>query len=476
MVRAHTLAGLVASFACAVGAFAQGYSFTVLDSSVSAPNAYAVAYAISGNGQVIAGGDTRYQSGEQPFIWRRVGEAWIRSQLPVPPAGSGRPQNRGRAMSLSFDGDVVGGIVGDSGVPTTPNYGYAALWMQVLSGQPLLQAISTETSTCGGVRSDGGAMVWSRRSVVNFASNQVLLWEGGASTPIAPLSIPTYPSFGSWSFFASQVISNDSSLIAFNGYPDGASARTGYVWDSGIVRQLQVRPDLPIVLVGGLERLVQAVSDDGSVILGRTGSDSTSLAVTRAVRWSRAGTLALLPCLTPTIPSLGQWTFASDLSHDGQVIVGSQFSQFPYFGARAQMQTNRAIVWVNSRPRTLESILTEQGVTLGGVVPMAITAISDNGATLVGVAGANSNPDSPLVSFVATILPPGVCDDIDFNRDGNRFDPLDIDAFLSVFSEGPCLPVGASCRDIDFNNDGSSFDPEDVDAFFRVFAEGPCEV
>ena len=78
------------------------------------------------------------------------------------------------------------------------------------------------------------------------------------------------------------------------------------------------------------------------------------------------------------------------------------------------------------------------------------------------------------MTFVATILPPGTCDDIDFNRDGNRFDPLDIEAFLSVFSEGPCLPAGASCRDIDFNNDGSLFDPEDVDAFLRVFSEGPC--
>jgi hypothetical protein len=31
------------------------------------------------------------------------------------------------------------------------------------------------------------------------------------------------------------------------------------------------------------------------------------------------------------------------------------------------------------------------------------------------------------------------CDDIDFNNDGSIFDPTDIDAFLSVFSEGPCI-------------------------------------
>jgi hypothetical protein len=66
------------------------------------------------------------------------------------------------------------------------------------------------------------------------------------------------------------------------------------------------------------------------------------------------------------------------------------------------------------------------------------------------------------------------CDDIDINNDGSQFDPTDIDAFLSVFSEGPCLPIGAACQDIDFNNDGSVFDPCDIDSFLLVFSEGPC--
>ena len=66
------------------------------------------------------------------------------------------------------------------------------------------------------------------------------------------------------------------------------------------------------------------------------------------------------------------------------------------------------------------------------------------------------------------------CDGIDFNGDGSSFDPTDIDAFLSVFSEGPCVPETATCGDIDFNNDGAVFDPCDVDAFLLVFSEGPC--
>jgi fibronectin-binding autotransporter adhesin len=70
----------------------------------------------------------------------------------------------------------------------------------------------------------------------------------------------------------------------------------------------------------------------------------------------------------------------------------------------------------------------------------------------------------------------GLCDSIDFNNDESFFDPVDIDAFLSVFSEGSCLPESATCNDIDFNNDGALFDPCDIESFLAVFSEGPCTV
>ncbi len=77
------------------------------------------------------------------------------------------------------------------------------------------------------------------------------------------------------------------------------------------------------------------------------------------------------------------------------------------------------------------------------------------------------------LSLSATLVGIG-CDSIDFNNDTSFFDPQDIDAFLSVYSEGPCVPATATCNDIDFNNDGSLFDPCDIDDFLSVFSEGPC--
>ncbi len=73
-------------------------------------------------------------------------------------------------------------------------------------------------------------------------------------------------------------------------------------------------------------------------------------------------------------------------------------------------------------------------------------------------------------TFVAAVL----CDSIDFNNDTSFFDPQDIEAFLSVYSEGPCIPPAATCNDIDFNNDTSLFDPCDINSFLVVYSEGPC--
>jgi hypothetical protein len=95
--------------------------------------------------------------------------------------------------------------------------------------------------------------------------------------------------------------------------------------------------------------------------------------------------------------------------------------------------------------------------------------IADRGQYRVAVANACATLDGGSFPLGG---PP--CDSIDFNNDGSLFDPTDIDAFLSVFAEGPCIPETATCNDIDFNNDSSLFDPCDIDSFLVQFSEGPC--
>ncbi len=54
------------------------------------------------------------------------------------------------------------------------------------------------------------------------------------------------------------------------------------------------------------------------------------------------------------------------------------------------------------------------------------------------ITGCGSGVQSREYVTTIDVAQPGQCDDIDFNNDGSVFDPADIDAFLRVYSEGPC--------------------------------------
>jgi hypothetical protein len=85
------------------------------------------------------------------------------------------------------------------------------------------------------------------------------------------------------------------------------------------------------------------------------------------------------------------------------------------------------------------------------------------------------NPLNVSIPVAATLsVDLALSPNVDFNNNDSIYDPEDIDAFFSVFSEGPCIPATAGCGDVDFNNDGSLFDPADIDDFLSVFSEGPC--
>ncbi|GEM_PF-1284258 len=97
-----------------------------------------------------------------------------------------------------------------------------------------------------------------------------------------------------------------------------------------------------------------------------------------------------------------------------------------------------------------------------------------NNSLFLGGFTRTSNPTLTSTHLQRLQYPCSICDSIDFNNDGSLFDHTDVDAFISIYSEGPCVPAAATCNDIDFNNDGSAFDPGDIDSFLSVFSEGPC--
>jgi hypothetical protein len=141
------------------------------------------------------------------------------------------------------------------------------------------------------------------------------------------------------------------------------------------------------------------------------------------------------------------------------------FAWTPQTGVRVLLRPNQQLQLAGNDTRTILSI------NFSGSVDPPIPSgqlVTEDGMFAVKVIFTDQS------QAILTSQIPGTCNDIDFNNDLVEFDPLDIDAFFSVFSEGPCLPVSAVCDSIDFNNDGSRYDPQDVDAFLSVFSEGPC--
>jgi hypothetical protein len=146
----------------------------------------------------------------------------------------------------------------------------------------------------------------------------------------------------------------------------------------------------------------------------------------------------------------------------------------------AQVSVNNGATWTDAQvigPGPSDTIELQAGwrdaswAFPAGLSPSAQTRIR----FIADDANAGTVVEAAIDDLVITALTCGpACDDIDINNDGASFDPTDIDAFLSVFSEGPCVPVSATCQDIDFNNDGAVFDPCDIDSFLLVFSEGPC--
>ncbi len=137
----------------------------------------------------------------------------------------------------------------------------------------------------------------------------------------------------------------------------------------------------------------------------------------------------------------------------------------------------------------LDRLIDGEGESSGVTVTLSANVIAQINADNT----ANFNVSNVVITSSSTIIRAGyleftagtvsitrnpitgpTCDSIDFNNDTSFFDPQDIEAFLSVYSEGPCIPSTATCNDIDFNNDTSVFDPCDISSFLVQYSEGPC--
>ncbi len=183
--------------------------------------------------------------------------------------------------------------------------------------------------------------------------------------------------------------------------------------------------------------------------------------------------LYVLPTLLPNPVTLDQAV---------QTLTGDPTADFP--------ETSEAPNPPGTHPFAMDpTVLAGETVALGVTITINATLAAQIGAdniasfNITNVVMMTSNPlirtgylefTAGSVSITRHPIVGPLCDSIDFNNDTSFFDPQDIEAFLSVYSEGPCIPSTATCNDIDFNNDTSVFDPCDISSFLVVYSEGPC--
>jgi probable HAF family extracellular repeat protein len=171
-------------------------------------------------------------------------------------------------------------------------------------------------------------------------------------------------------------VSDDGSVIVGDGrtVPEPTFGDQAFRWTAatGIVGL----GDLP---GGGLYSEARDVSEDGSVVVGRSTTDKPDFS---AFRWTEATGMVELPPVRDGIPFVG----AEGVSGNGKVIVGSG-----------------AIVWDEFHgSRVLRELLLEQGVDLGDWNPVVARSTSYDGETIAGLA---RSPTLGSQAFVARLNP-----------------------------------------------------------------------
>ncbi|MFO0858312.1 MAG: hypothetical protein U0640_13265 [Phycisphaerales bacterium] len=232
--------------------------------------------------------------------------------------------------------------------------------------------------------------------------------------------------------------------------------------------------------------------NDNNVVVGNAfiGSDR------RATKWSASGVATNLGTLPLGLIG-GSW--ATDINNAGMICGYS----FPIPMRACVWQPNSTtpinIGALSIAHQSYANAINNNGVVVGrsndrafvwssqfGMVDINSQIDSLNGHQIVDASDINDNGQIAAIARItingvqvnrAVLLNPRAgrnCNSVDFNNDGGFYDPMDIAAFLSVYSQGPCLPLGTDCDSIDFNNDGGFYDPTDIAAFLSVYGEGPC--
>ena len=199
------------------------------------------------------------------------------------------------------------------------------------------------------VSGDGSVVIgWSQFDAPDGSlQTEAFRWESGATVGLGFLP-------GGYPSSLARGVSQDGRTIVGQAYGASGIPR-GFVWSDGVMRSVGV------VANGGSSSEAHAVSGDGSVVVG-SGTITDLLGSRRAATiWDEARGMrelkVVLAALGLDLPDL-ELTYATDISSDGQTIVGLGFELVPGTNER------RSVLWVAVIPEPSTAVLMGLGLLL----------------------------------------------------------------------------------------------------------------
>jgi probable HAF family extracellular repeat protein len=316
------------------------------------------AFAVSGNGRVIGGRGTPSQ------------DAWIlddnfMTTFLAPGFGPSAVRD------LSADGSVA---VGDSSAG-------AYRWTAAMGGTALGDFVGgTGTSFSSGVSADGTIVVGAADAPTGMQSHlRAFRWTltnatTGQGTMVNLGDLP-----GGDSFSVARSISHDGSIVVGGASSAASLAGSSFTLDFEAFRWTQATGMVALgdLAGGGFHSFANAVSGDGSVIVGASTSTASGISDFEAFRWTQATGMVGLGDL----PGGNFASTATAVSADGSVIVGSSAVAIGDGG----LDIYAPFIWdaVNGM-RDLRTVFAQLGLTMPNLNMTDATAISDDGRTITG--------------------------------------------------------------------------------------------
>jgi trimeric autotransporter adhesin len=362
------------------------------------------------------------------------------------PLGGGLDNRVLTMLELSDGAIVAGGDFTEAGGSSA--FGVArwngAQWSAIGSGfisggvRALVQLPSGQVVAGGRMRLSGGTLL-----------NRIAAWDGTAWQSLGE---------GFNATVNALTVTADGLLVAGGEFTASGSSSVNRIasWDGSAWSALGTGLSSATFVTAAVHALLPTA--EGLFVGGRFefagGSPAKYIAIWTGSQWQSAGNLTQLDCGDGRVSDLERLS-------NGQIVLSFQNCSFQAF-------VEGAAIWTGE----------EWAPLIGGTNPgyrvRCLSELSNGGLLAGGGLRVSDSWWEPGLSIWNSVGQCPTCDSIDFNNDTSLFDPTDIDAFFSVFSEGPCIPTTATCNDLDFNNDGSLFDPCDIDSFMLVFSEGPC--